>query len=73
MGKISFEKARKRISAQRVTTYDMRERWGLSPVTVDHIRKDKPISTKCVGVLCDKLACQPGDLMEYREEEKGDV
>lgn len=37
--------------------------------TLQHIRKDEPISTKSIEKLCEALNCQPGDIMEYIEDE----
>lgn len=71
MKKITYRKLLKIMKEQGVTRYDMRERWGLSPNTVRNIAEGRPISTQSIGVLCEHLNCQPGDLLAYEEEDKG--
>lgn len=43
-------------------------RHGISAPTQQRLRNNKPVDTKTIDKLCKALQCQPGDIMEYREE-----
>lgn len=42
---------------------------GLSEDTIQRLRKGNPISWANIENICRKLDCQPGDFLEYREDE----
>lgn len=42
---------------------------GLHAATVNKLRKNLRVNTDTIQRLCKLLDCQPGDLMEYVEEE----
>lgn len=44
----------------------------LSMPTVAKLSKHEAINLESVARLCEFLNCQPGDIMEYVPEEKGD-
>lgn len=71
MRKITYRKLLEIMRKRGVTSYDMRMRWGLSPNTLQNIASGRPISTQSIGVLCEHLECQPGDLLAYEEEDEG--
>lgn len=50
-------------------TYWMRQQ-GVHPATVNKLRKNERINSDTINQLCRLLNCQPGDIMEYVEEEK---
>ncbi len=50
---------------QNLTTYKIRQQQIISETTLQHIRKNEPISTASIESLCRALHCQPGDLLEY--------
>lgn len=70
MGKIIFRKLLSLMEEKKLTTYKIRQQQIISERTLQHIRKDEPISTKSIEKLCEALNCQPGDIMEYVEEEE---
>ena len=41
----------------------------LSESTLQKFREGKPVSWENLETLCTLLGCQPGDLIEYKEEE----
>ncbi len=41
---------------------------GIDPKTLQRIRHDEPITTETLGKLCRIMNCQPGQLIEYIEE-----
>jgi putative transcriptional regulator len=42
---------------------------GLDAQTLQRIRHDQPVTTTTLGFICKIMHCQPGDLIEYIEEE----
>ena len=42
---------------------------GIDAQTLQRIRHDRPVTTETLGKLCAIMHCQPGDLIEYLEEE----
>lgn len=46
-------------------TYRLRKEKLLSESTIQKLRESKLISLDQIGVICDLLACQPWDLIEY--------
>lgn len=62
-----------KLGAAGWSTYRIRKEKLLSEATLQAIRENRPISTESVAKLCEVLNCQPGDLMEYVEEDERDV
>lgn len=54
------------------TTYKIRKNKLLSESTVQKLRGGIPISWENISTLCGLLKYQPGDLMKYVEDEKGE-
>lgn len=67
MGKIVFTKLFKKMKEQNLTTYKIRKEKIVSESTLQHLRKNEPISTDSIASLCQALNCQPNDIMEYVE------
>lgn len=51
------------------TTYRIRKNKLLSESTVQKLRKGEGISWDNIESLCKLLNCQPGDIIEYVEEQ----
>ena len=51
------------------TTYRVRKDKLLSESTVQKLRNSLPVSWENIETLCQLLHCQPGDLMEYEDDE----
>ena len=51
------------------TTYRIRKDKLLSESTVQKLRNKEPISWENIETICRLLNCQPGDIMEYTEED----
>lgn len=52
------------------STYRMRQEKVLSESTLQRIREGNTLVTlESIGVICDILHCQPGDLVEWVEDE----
>ena len=52
------------------TTYRIRKEKLLSESTVQKLRKFAPLAWENIATICKLLNCQPGDLMEYVDEEE---
>lgn len=69
VGKIIFRKLLALMEEKNLTTYKIRQNKIISERTLQHIRKDEPISTDSIRKMCEVLNCQPGDILEYVEDE----
>lgn len=68
---ISYRPLRETMKAHGISYYRLGNE-GIDPQTQQRIRHDLPITTTTIEQLCRILDCQPGDLMEYIEDEKND-
>lgn len=48
---------------------DLRKKSEISAPTMTKLRNDKIVQTDIIDKLCKALQCQPGDIMEYLEDE----
>lgn len=53
-------------------TNTIRKEKLLSEGTLQSLRKGKYISMDAISKICKLLNCQPGDIIEYEDEEKTD-
>lgn len=57
----------------RAENKDARERGekaaGISEASIQSLRHDRPVSWANLETICKKLHCQPGDFLEYVEDE----
>ena len=49
-----------------VTTYKLIKS-GISPQTIDNMKKSKDISTYTLGKLCKIYNCTPNDIISFRD------
>lgn len=61
-----------KLKAAGYTSYTIRQRGLISQKTLTALRKNEPINTKTIDAICSLLKCQPGDLLEYVEDQPGD-
>ena len=52
------------------TTYKIKQEKLFSESTVQKFRNGESVSWKNINTLCKLLNCQPGDIMEYEEEQE---
>lgn len=52
------------------TTYTLRVKHEMSNSTVQRLRKNMPVSTNTIDILCKILDCGPCDIIEYLPDEK---
>lgn len=59
---------------EKVTTYDLIKKHGISSNTLNRIKHNKPISTATLDKLCKILDCDVIDLISYEPDaQEGDV
>jgi putative transcriptional regulator len=54
------------------STYRIRKDKLLSESTVQKLRSGEGVSWENISTLCKLLNCQPGDIMEYAEDERSE-
>lgn len=65
---ITFEPMRRLMQTENISYYRLANE-VIDAQTLQRIRHDRPITTETLGKLCAIMHCQPGDLIEYLEEE----
>jgi len=55
----------KTMAEQKVTTYTLRFKHGMSHATVQRLQSDMPVSTHTLNKLCTILNCRLEDVAEY--------
>lgn len=74
MGKIivnlDVEMAKRKISSN-----DLAQMIGITPVNLSILKtgKAKAIRFSTLSAICKSLNCQPGDILEYRDDEEEDI
>lgn len=66
---ISFRKLRAVMESRGVKKYDLRKD-GVNSQILDKVLSDGNVDTRTIGKLCRLLHCQPGDIMEYDEDQE---
>ncbi|MBR4424842.1 MAG: helix-turn-helix transcriptional regulator [Oscillospiraceae bacterium] len=62
---ISYAPLWKTMAEQRVTTYTLRVKHGMSHATVQRLQADLPVSTHTLDKLCAILHCSLSDVAVY--------
>ncbi len=65
---MKYEKLFAMMKEKGLTTYRIRKEKIISETTLQKLREGKAVSTDSIANLCAALNCQPGDIMEYVEE-----
>ena len=52
------------------STYKLRKEKLLGESVLQQIREGVPVSLANLGRICELLNCQPGDILEYEDEQK---
>ncbi|OXS25344.1 MAG: XRE family transcriptional regulator [Acetobacterium sp. MES1] len=66
----TYNKLWKILIDKNMTKEDFRKLIKASPTTIAAMGKGEGISPKVLERICKALQCQPGDIMEYLEEEQ---
>ena len=67
---IKFDKLFKLMSEKGLSTYRIRKENIISQSALTALNNNKGVTTDTIERLCRALNCQPGDLMEYVEDEQ---
>jgi len=70
---ISMQKVKILMNEKGLKKFDLRK-MGFNPNIIDKVlsgplNKSRRVDTETISRLCQVLNCQPGDIMEYVEEE----
>lgn len=66
-GSISYSRLWDTIERRGITKADLKnkDKFNLSPTLVNRLIKNQNVSVDTIMYLCDKLNCQPCDIVEY--------
>lgn len=67
---IKYEKLIKKMKEAGITSYTIKRDKIIGQATYKKIMEGGDIDTRTIAKLCKLLNCQPGDIMEYVEEEE---
>jgi len=70
MGKIVYDKLIALMNDKGLSSYQIRKNKIISESTLQNIREGKRITTDSIASLCKVLDCQPGDILEYVQDER---
>ena len=66
-GFISYERLWKTLERRGLKKQDLKgEKFNLSPTLVNRLAKNENVAVDTIMYLCDKLECQPCDILEYK-------
>lgn len=59
------------LAKRKMSSLELSQRIGITPVNLSILKtgKAKAIRLSTLEAICRELNCQPGDLLEYREDE----
>ena len=59
------------LAKRKMTSLELCNRIGLTPANLSILKtgKAKAVRMSTLEAICRELQCQPGDLLEYREDE----
>ena len=66
---ISYQKLWDVMKDRGISQYALIKQYHISPGQITRIKRNESISTHTIEVFCKILNCQPGEIMEYIEEE----
>ncbi len=67
---IKYDKLIKMMQKAGITSYTIKRDKIIGQATYKKIMEGGDIDTRTIAKLCKVLNCQPGDIMEYVEEEE---
>lgn len=69
---IVYKDILERLAANGWSAYRLAKEHVLGNSSIQRIRDQAPISTETIGIICKLLKCQPGDILEYVPDQKGE-
>ena len=67
---IIYDKLLKLLDERGITSYTIKKDNIIGQATLKKIKEGGDIDTRSIAKLCKLLNCQPGDIIEYIEDEK---
>ena len=68
---IVFDKLFALLAERQISIYHLKRDKVIGTATIDKLRKrEGNIDTRSINSICKYLHCQPGDIMEYVDDEK---
>ena len=67
---IVYDKLLKLMSEKGITSYTIKKNKIIGQATLKKIKDGGDIDTRTISKLCKLLNCQPGDILEYVEDEE---
>ena len=63
------------LAKRKMSVSDLADKVGITVTNMSILKtgKAKAVKISTLAKLCEALRCQPGDLLEYREEEQPDA
>ena len=61
------------LESKGIKKIDLQRKLGLSPSTMANFSKNKYVAMSIIDKICNELNCQPGDIMEYVDENKAEL
>lgn len=65
---IKYEKLFLLMNKKKMIKFDLRKA-GVNPKVISALSKNQNVNTSTIQKLCKLLQCQPGDIMEYIDDE----
>lgn len=66
---ITYYKLLDMLNRKGMTREDLRIAIGASSNTITAISKNEPVTLKTINKICKVLQCQPGEIIEYKEQD----
>lgn len=67
---IKYDKLFAMMKGKGLTTYRIRMENIISQSALTALKNGKSVTTDTIAKLCKVLQCQPGDILEYEEEQE---
>ena len=66
---ISYEPFWNTLKERNISTYQLINKQGIRPDTIQRLRSGRPITTTTINTLCMVIGCTVDQIMEYVPEE----
>lgn len=66
---IKYDKLFNLMKEKGLTTYRIRKDKIISESALQSLREGKSVTIETISALCQVLECQPGDILEYSQDE----
>ena len=70
---ITYRKLWEVMASRGVTQYALIRKHGISPGQITRMKRDESVSTHTIEMFCRILRCQPGDIMEYIDDDRPEI